>query len=150
QPDVGRVARHHLGRLVDDGAQPVQLLVELLGQLRGLQLVLRRQRPDVIDLLLELAPLFLGHEREAARRRHRRQQDPSDALYHDTSTRRSLAQPASSLPVASISPRALIFMSVDTPSCDMRPLTDCARLSLRARLYSSVPRGSVRPVSVTL
>src|SRR6185437_7535629 len=103
----------------------------------------------VLDLLLHLAPFFLRHEGEAARRRSRNHQQPTEAPYHDTSTRRSLAQPASSLPVASISPRALIFMSFETPSWLMRDFTDCARLSLSARLYSSVPRGSVRPVSLT-
>src|SRR5262249_30100975 len=114
------------------------------------QLVLRRQRLDVVDLRLELAPFFLGHEGKAARGRGRRDQNQSQSSHHDTSTRRSLAQPASSLPVASISPRALIFMSCVTPSWLMRPFTACARLSLSARLYSSVPRGSVRPVSVAL
>ena len=56
----------------------------------------------------------------------------------------------SSLPVASISPRAVRSSGAAfTPMRASASLTSCARLSLSARLYSSVPRGSVRPVSVT-
>src|SRR5439155_6375075 len=99
EPDVGRVARDHLGRVVDDRLQPLELLVHLLRQQLGALLVLGRHVLDALDLVMKVLPVL---ERQAPAEHQRRAQP--DGLYHWKSTRRSLAQPLSSVPVASSSP----------------------------------------------
>src|SRR5207248_177962 len=74
------------------------------------------------------------------------------AHFQTNSTRRSCAQLGSSVPLASRLPRGRVPILPPedvTPSRSRCDLTDWARFSDRARLYSAVPRGSVWPTSLT-
>ncbi len=65
---VGRVARDDLGRFVDHALQAFELNVHLLGEIGGLDLVVRREVLHVLDLLLQRLALVLGHERATRQR----------------------------------------------------------------------------------